>query len=138
MADRSKRIGTYVVTTTGDERVRAFIPPPLPPEPTSNQAADTARQILALIEADRRKIEKVGRPAASMLRVHHFMQANPIISIPAAAGKLSISAPTVAKSIEHMRQLGMLREITGKQRRRLFVYQKYLESLNQGTEPLPD
>ena len=33
MADRSKRLGTYVVTTTGDERVRAFVPPPLPPEP---------------------------------------------------------------------------------------------------------
>jgi Fic family protein len=102
---------------------------------TSSQAADTARQILSLIEADRREIERIGRPAASMLRVHHFMQANPIISIPAAASKLSISAPTVAKSIEHMRQLGMLREITGKQRHRLFVYQKYLEILNQGTEP---
>jgi Fic family protein len=102
---------------------------------TSSQAADTARQILALIEADRREIERIGRPAASMLRVHHFMQANPIVSIPAAASKLSISAPTVAKSIEHMRQLGMLREITGKQRHRLFVYQKYLEILNQGTEP---
>jgi Fic family protein len=104
---------------------------------TSSQAADTARQILALIEADRREIEKVGRPAASMLRVHRFLQANPIISIPAAAGKLSISAPTVAKSIEHMRQLGMLREITGKQRHRLFVYHRYMDILNQGTEPLP-
>jgi Fic family protein len=101
---------------------------------TSKQAADTARQILALIDADRREIEKVGRPAASMLRVHHFMQANPIISIPAAAAKLSISAPTVTKSVEHMRRLGMLREITGKQRHRLFVYDRYLRILNQGTE----
>ena len=55
----------------------------------ADYAADTARQILALIEADRRAIEKVGRPAASMLRLHRFLQANPIISIPAAAGKLS-------------------------------------------------
>ena len=99
---------------------------------TSNQAADTARQILALIEADRREIEKVGRPAASMLRVHRFLQANPILSIPAAARKLSISAPTVAKSIEHMRHLGMLREVTGKQRHRLFVYHRYMDILNQG------
>jgi Fic family protein len=101
---------------------------------TSNQAAGTARKILALIEADRREIEKLGRPAASMLRLHHLMQSNPIISIPGAAGKLSMSGPTVAKSIEHMRQLGMLRETTGKQRHRLFVYHKYLEILNQGTE----
>ncbi len=103
---------------------------------TSNQAADTARQILALFEADRRTIEALGRPAASVLRVHQYMQRNPIITIPATARKLSISAPTVAKSIEHMRRLGMIRETTGKQRRRLFAYDKYLSILNQGTEPL--
>ena len=101
---------------------------------TSNQAADTARQILALFEADRRKIEALGRPAASILRVHQYMQRNPIITIPATAGKLSISAPTVAKSIGHMRKLGMICETTGKQRHRLFVYDKYLAILNQGTE----
>ena len=101
---------------------------------TSNQAADSARQILALLEADRRKIEALGRPAASVLRVHQYMQRNPIITIPATARKLSISAPTVAKSIEYMRILGMLRETTGKQRHRLFVYDKYLAILNQGTE----
>jgi Fic family protein len=101
---------------------------------TSNQAAETARQILALFESDRRKIEALGRPAASVLRVHQFMQRNPIVTIPVTAGKLSISAPTVAKSIEHMRKLSMLRETTGKQRHRLFVYDRYLAILNQGTE----
>lgn len=105
---------------------------------TSEQAAETARRILALFESDRRRIEDLGRPAASVLRVHQFMQANPIISIPATAEKLSLSAPTVTKSIEHMMKLGMLREITGKQRRRLFVYDPYLAILNEGTEPLQE
>ena len=36
-----------------------------------------------------------------------------------------------------MIKLGILREITGKQRHRLFVYDRYLAILNQGTEPLP-
>src|SRR6266404_9281469 len=30
------RLGQYKETATGDERVRAFIPPPLPPEPPVN------------------------------------------------------------------------------------------------------
>jgi len=30
----------------------------------------------------------------------------------------------------------LLREITGKRRRRLFVYDAYLNILNEGTEPL--
>ena len=80
----------------------------------------------------------MGRPAASMLRVHRFLRANLIVSIPLAAGKLPISAPTGAKSIEHLRQLGMLREIARKQRRRLFVYHRYMDILNQGTEPIPE
>jgi hypothetical protein len=35
-----------------------------------------------------------------------------------------------------MRKLGILREITGKRRRRLFAYAAYMAILNEGTEPL--
>jgi hypothetical protein len=33
-------------------------------------------------------------------------------------------------------ELGVVREMTGKQRRRIYSYDRYLEVLNQGTEPL--
>ena len=104
---------------------------------TSVQAADAAREILNLFENDRRRIEGLGRPAASALRVHQLLQQKPIIAIPDTAHRLGISAPTVSKSIQHLEQLGLLREITGKQRGRLFVYDAYLGILNRGTEPLP-
>ena len=103
---------------------------------TAEQAAAAARRILVVFEEHRRKIEALGRPAASVLRVFEHMQRNPIMSIPAAAGRIGISAPTVAKSLDHMRQLGMLREITGRQRHRLFVYDAYLAILSEGTEPI--
>ena len=103
---------------------------------TSEQAADTAKLILELFEKDRRRIEQLGRPAASALRVHQHLQSRPIISIPKAAEKLKLSAPTVRKSVEHLVELGIARETTGRQRGRLFVYDRYLDILNQGTEPL--
>jgi len=103
---------------------------------TAEQAAAAARRILVVFEEHRRKIEALGRPAASVLRVFEHMQRNPIMSIPAAAERIGISAPTVAKSLDHMRQLGMLREITGRQRHRLFVYDAYLAILSEGTEPI--
>ena len=103
---------------------------------TAEQAAAAARRTLALFEEDRRKIEGLGRPAASVLRVFEHMQRNPIVSIPGAAEHIGISAPTVAKSLEHMRQLRMLREVTGRQRHRLFVYDAYLAILSEGTEPI--
>jgi Fic family protein len=103
---------------------------------TSDQAASAARQIVDLFARHQAKIEAIGRPAASVLRVFQHMQRNPIVSIPASAQKIGISAPTVAKSLEHMRQLGILREVTGRERHRLFVYEQYLAILNEGTEPL--
>jgi Fic family protein len=101
---------------------------------TAQQAAETSREILALIEGDRHKIEALGRPASSVLRVHQHLQRKPIITIPATAEQLSLSAPTVAKALQHMVKLGLVRETTGKQRHRLFTYHRYLEILNRGTE----
>ncbi len=103
---------------------------------TSLQAAEAAREILSLFEADRQRIESLGRPAASALRVHQLLQQKPIVGIPDAAQKLGISAPTIAKSIQHLEKLGIVREITGKQRGRMFVYSDYLSILSRGTEPL--
>ncbi|GIX11798.1 Fic family protein [Elioraea sp.] len=103
---------------------------------TSVQAADAAREILNLLDADRDRIEGLGRPAASALRVHQLLQQKPIIAIPDAVQRLGISAPTIAKSVHHLEHLGILREITGRQRRRLFAYDGYLQILNRGTEPL--
>ncbi len=103
---------------------------------TSEQAVNAALRILALLDSDRQKIAAAGRPAASMLRVFQHAQTNPIMSIATTAEKIGISFPTVTSSVTHLQKLGVLREITGKQRRRLFVYDAYLKILNEGTEPL--
>jgi len=102
----------------------------------ASQAARTAHEILALFEADQRRIENLGRPAASALRVHRLFQQTPITGIPAAARTLGTSVPTIAKSIRHLEDLGIVREITGKQRGRIFSYGDYLSILSRGTEPL--
>ena len=103
---------------------------------TSEQAVSATRRILTLTDSDRKRIAALGRPAASALRVFQHAQTNPILSIPATSQKIGISFPTVTSAIGHLQKLGVLREITGKQRRRLFVYDAYLNILNEGTEPL--
>jgi Fic family protein len=103
---------------------------------TADQAASAARRIVALFAEHQKQVETLGRAAASVLRVFQHMQRNPIVSIPAAAQKIGISAPTVAKSLGHMQRLGILREITGRERHRLFVYEDYLAILNEGAEPI--
>ncbi len=104
---------------------------------TAEQAANATREILDLFNQDRKKIETLGRPAASVLRVFQHMQRNPIIAIPSTAKRIRISAPTVAKSLGLMIDLGFVKETTGRERHRVFVYRRYLEILNEGSEPLP-
>jgi Fic family protein len=103
---------------------------------TAEEAVNAARRIIELLDTDRKKIEGLGRPAPSVLRVHHYAQTHPILSIATAAEDVGITFPTVAGAIDHMQQLGILREITGKQRGRLFAYGGYLDILNEGTEPI--
>lgn len=64
------------------------------------------------------------------------MQRRPLVTIQAVSRELQLSLPTVAKSLEHLVDLGIVRETTGKQRRRVFAYRKYLDVLDRGTEPL--
>ena len=101
---------------------------------TAGQAISAARQIRARLDEDRHAIESLGRSAATVLRVFEHAQRSPILSIGGAARKTGITFPTVASAVAHMQRLGLLREVTGKQRKRLYVYHRYLAILNEGTE----
>jgi Fic family protein len=103
---------------------------------TADQSVDAAREIIAVFERDRKLIEALGRPAASALRIHRYMQSRPILSAPIAAKALGLTAPTVRKSIDHLAALGIVHELTGKKRDRVFAYRNYLRVLEKGTEPL--
>ncbi len=102
---------------------------------TATQATTTARDILALFEADRTRIDRIGRPAASALRVHRLLQERPIITVPTAAEAIGIAPPTVRRSLGHLEEMSLIREITGKHRGRAFVYEKYWQILSRGIEP---
>jgi Fic family protein len=104
---------------------------------TAEQAADTAREVMSLFDHDRATIARLGRAAPSALRVQEFLQKRPLVTIGAVANELKISVPTVTKTLNLMADAGIVREITGRQRGRVFEYPKYLRLLDKGTEPLP-
>ena len=102
---------------------------------TSEQASNTAKRILDLFERDRSRIESTGRGAGSALQVHQMMRKKPIFSINHFASHLELTRPTVTAAIKSLGTLGIIEELTGRQRDRVFVYQDYLNILNEGTEP---
>ncbi|MDX6602773.1 MAG: hypothetical protein QOF13_1975 [Solirubrobacterales bacterium] len=99
-------------------------------------ATETTKRIVELIERDRQRIHGLGRAAGSALLVFDHAVREVILRIPTTTQRLPISEPTVAGAIGHLEQLGILREITGKPRNKIFTYDNYLSILSEGTEPL--
>ncbi len=104
---------------------------------TSQQGVSTAKRLLRLFEEDRAKISASRRAASTSLLVHGEVQKNPFLSVSVAATQTNLSQPTVQSAVNNLCELGILEEITGKQRRRIYKYKRYLAILEEGTEPLP-
>jgi Fic family protein len=106
-------------------------------EQTADQAVSLARSILTLFGADRAHVLTLGRPAGTALRVHDALKRHPILSIQQAAEQAAVSIPAATTAIQHLEQLGLAREITGRQRGKLYLYERYLSLLNEGMEAEP-
>ena len=102
---------------------------------TAEGAVSTAQRLSRMFQEDRNRIQAAGgRGAGSMLRVHDALKSRPILSLPAARGHTRLSFRTAASAMERLVTLGIARETTGKRRGRLFVYDRYLSILREGTE----
>ncbi|MEM9664644.1 MAG: Fic family protein [Bacteroidota bacterium] len=104
---------------------------------TAGQAAQAARDILALFARDRDRIAGIGRAAGSALRVHERLQQRPLITTSQALEEMQLSRPAILAALKNLEELGIVREITGKQRYRVYLYDAYLSILDEGTDPLP-
>ena len=101
---------------------------------TAEGAVATAQRLAATFQEDRRRIESTGRRAGSALRVHEALKARPILSLTAVSERSALSFPATSTAMELLVELGIARELTGKRRHRLFVYDRHLGILNEGTE----
>ncbi|MEK7668197.1 MAG: hypothetical protein AAB409_06075 [Gemmatimonadota bacterium] len=87
-----------------------------------------------MFREDRSRIEPKGRRAGSALRVHEALKARPITSVAEACRTTGLSFPAASSAMELLVGLKIARELTDKRRNRLFVYDRYLTTLNEGTE----
>lgn len=99
-------------------------------ESTAQQAFDTARRLVALFEEDRKRIATLGRIAGNVLQVHELFQRHVLMNVADAQRRLPLSSPTIQSGIASLEKLGIVSEITGKKRNRVWVYTQYLNILN--------
>lgn len=102
----------------------------------SDQATDAARRTLDLFATDRQAIQGLGRRASTILRVHDHFQRRPLATARAVATATQLSFPACAKAVSTLVEMGVLREITGRQRDRVFQYDAFFSILSEGAAPL--
>ena len=103
---------------------------------TAASAVTTAHRLVALFEADNRRVAQAGRGAASASRVLAALRARPVLSIGHLRDSHGMTFPTASKAMDTLIELGIAKELTGKARNRVFSYAAYLAALQEGGEPL--
>jgi Fic family protein len=99
---------------------------------SATQAATSAKRLLELASVDSRRIEGLGRASVSALAIHRVLQRQPIATAASLAAATRLTPATVNKSLVHLERLGVVAELTRKQRGRVFSYARYAEILNEG------
>jgi len=103
---------------------------------TASGAVDTAHRLLAMFQGDVARIEGLGRLSGNALRVFDALRRRPVADIDHLARETGIAYSTAARAVEALVGLEVLRELTGRQRGRVFAYSRYLEILSEGAQPL--
>jgi len=102
----------------------------------ANQAFDAATRIVALFKQDRERITAEGERAGSALRVHELLQQNPFATAPHLVERTGLTMPTINAALADLVHLGIVEEVTGRKRGRVFGYRAFLDILNEGTTPV--
>jgi Fic family protein len=102
---------------------------------TCGRAVETVQRLESMARIDRARLPTLGRAAGSALRVHHELLRRPIHTSQALVRDTGLTPMTINKAMDHLCRLGIIRELTGRRRNRIFGYTDYLAILNEGTEP---
>ena len=97
---------------------------------TANEAFDSATKIAALFTRDRERIAAAGERTGSALQVHEALKTSPFASAATMVSKTGLTMPTVNGALEQLLKLGIVEEVTGKRRGRVFGYREYLATLH--------
>jgi Fic family protein len=100
---------------------------------TSTEAVTTAKDILKMLNEDRIRISKHVTKSKNTSAAFERICARPVFSIPSLAKDLNVTYPTALQQVETLEKLGILKEVTERERDRIFAYERYLEILRRGT-----
>ncbi len=103
---------------------------------TSNQVVATSQAISALFKADQDKIAPLKRAGITARQAHTQLQKVAISNAINMATALDVSVPTARLALNNLKELGIVKDISGSGKERLYIYTALINLLEQGVEQL--
>lgn len=103
---------------------------------TADQVVSTSQKISELFATDKERIASLKRAAISAGQVHDLLRRRAMISAIDAAKVLDVSVPTTRTALNNLKELGIVKDVSGKGKERLYIYSELIALLEQGAEPI--
>ncbi|MGV8073348.1 MAG: Fic family protein [Syntrophobacteraceae bacterium] len=103
----------------------------------SRAATDTARAVLDLRERHREAVIQYLSGSTNGLKLLDYLFEHPLLAIRMAQDALGCSYGTAGSVIQEFEKLGILQEITGQQRSRLYRYEPYVSLFDRQALSIP-
>ncbi|WP_437278801.1 Fic family protein [Sorangium sp. So ce375] len=102
----------------------------------ATEAHATSRKILDLYGHFQELLKSEGKAGAALLRTLDVLFAHPVLTTATLATKLDVSYVTANGYMARLRELGVLREMTGFKRNRRFAFSPYLALFESAAPPV--
>jgi Fic family protein len=101
---------------------------------TSEEAAKSAREIIQLKEKLVAELYKSSIASIYAVRLIDLLFETPLVSTKEVIDKLKISKEAANELVKKFEKIGILKEITGKQRYKKYSFRQYIEVIARGTK----
>jgi hypothetical protein len=100
---------------------------------TAEDGVTTVLRLAIKIDQDRTRLLADSTAKLPAIRLFERLLVQPVVSLKAATSSLSTTKPTAKCAIDLLLQTGILKEITGRRRGRVYAYQDFLDILGGET-----
>lgn len=102
----------------------------------ASEAIGTVQQTTSLIRRDRERVISASRAASLTPLVFESAAHHVVVTARELQEEFGSSLTSINNSIKRLEEVGILREMTGKKRDRVYAYSDFLEILARDTEPI--
>jgi Fic family protein len=100
---------------------------------SADDGVATARGLFSQVNKDRSKVTASKLSTLVAVRLFDLLPTHPTLTLPRSIELLQTSKPTAVKAIDALQKAGVLDEITGRRRDRVYAYKAYLDLLAKDT-----